>query len=119
MNYRKHLHTLLILATELSQNKEKEIQRLIKSENAYSRLIEIRKEEAQKLKNLAEGLTLVGNSGLVRLEVYLSLDKKLRHLAQTDPCLKGYIVTLGPDQPELKPYFSKVSFNIPISFYRP
>jgi hypothetical protein len=119
MNFRNHLHTLLHLVNELIQNKEKEILKLIKSKNAYPWLIELKKEEAQKLKKLAEGLTLVGDSGLIRLEVYMSLDKKLRHLTQTDPCLKGHIITLGPDQPELKPYFSRVTCNIPITFYKP
>ena len=120
MNYRSKIQTLQIIATELHQNKWKEIQKLATKEKAYtSYVIDLRKEEANKLKQLKEGLTLVESTGFLRMEAYLSLDRELRHLTQADPCLKGHIITLGPDQPELKPFFSRVTYNIPITFYKP
>lgn len=120
MNCRKILQTLQVLTNELYSNKQEEIQRLTANEKTRSSwIINLRKEEAIKLKKLQEGLTLVENTGFLRLEAYLSLDRKLRYLTQADPCLKGHIVTIGPNQTELTPFFSRVTFNIPITFYKP
>ena len=119
MNYRTLLGNLQILAKELYLNKDKEIHRLTNNPKIQLWVIDLRKEEATKLKKLAEGLVLIESTGLMRMEAYMPLDRNLRLLTQRDPCLKGHIITLGPDKPELKPYFSKISYNIPITFYKP
>ena len=97
-----------------------EIENLNKREKGPPPWIGIRIKEANKLKELAEGLrfTLSELPKLQRMKVYLKLDEQLINLTKADPCLKGHIVTLGPSQPEFKEHFSMVPFHIPISFYK-
>ena len=59
MNYMTLLQNLQNLAKELCLNKDKEIYRLTNNPKTQPWVIDLRKEEANKLKKLAEGLTLI------------------------------------------------------------
>ena len=106
------------IAQELYDSKCKEVQRLQERVQGPPSWIGIRQKEEAKLKELAEGLTLVELPDPLRVQTYLRLDKKLQLLTKQHPDLKGHILILGPDKKEFLPYYSRICLNLPMTFFR-
>lgn len=114
------LRNLQRVANELYMSKCEEVKRLSNRENGPPKWIDIRKTEASSLKELVEGIKMIVNHypDNYRQQIYLQLDKSLQRHFQKDPNLKGAIIFMGPDKPELTSYFTRIAFNIPITFFR-
>lgn len=114
------LTALSFLADELLHNKCREIAKLKNREKGSPSWIGIRIQEATKLRQLAEGIRilLIESQSSERLRIYRKLDHNLKVLTNSDPNLKGHIITLGPDKPELFHSFSRVTYQIPITFFK-
>lgn len=118
MNKAFNFERSLLILDELYKCKCKEVKWLIESKKYSLKVIEKRQQEADKLKESLEGITNVTPTDLFKPQFYSGLDKCMVKHAKSDPSLKGFIIILGPDKPELFQEYSRITWNIPISIFR-
>lgn len=112
-----NIQRLLMLLRELYDEKCNEVKWLISSKKYSLKIIEKRQQEADKLKEALE-LTKVNPNALIRLQTYVKLDDYLTVYTKSHPDLLGHNIIFGPDKPELFGYYSRIPWNVPISFFK-
>lgn len=112
------LHQLRSNAIELYYSKCEEINKLRMRKSGSPSWVTIRQHEAAKLKQIVDGLTTVELPNLIRAQFYQDIDQQLLSMMKQYPELKGHIIIIGPDKTDSFPYFSRISLNIPMSFYK-
>ena len=118
MNIAYHYQHVLMLLSELYQSKCEEVNRLIRCKKYSPRIIEIRQQEADKLKEILQEITKVHPMALNTSQLYNKLHNDLASYFEADPQLSGGIIILGLDKPGNFQRFFRHPWNIPISLFR-
>lgn len=118
MNIVYHYQVVLTLLSEHYQKKCAEVRRLSNNQRYSPKVTELRQQEADELKGILDKLTRLNSHDLMRLRSYGMLDEYLRNRTNENPDLLGHHIILGPDKPELFGYYSRIRWNVPISFFK-
>lgn len=118
MGNKFQLHRWLTELRELYHYKCVEVKQLKQSKKYPLKIIELRQREADKLKELLDGLTKVNPMDLIKLQIYSTFHENLTKLVNDDPDLLGCAIIIGADKSENYQRFSRITWNIPISFFR-
>lgn len=118
MNIVYHYQHALTLLSECYNRKCEEVIRLVNNPKYAPTIVKIRQQEADELKEVLNELTKLNSNDLLRLQSFGELDVSMTQCINHYPDILGFNIIFGPDNPELFGYYYRLSWNMPISFFK-